>query len=288
MSAILKALKKLENEQPRREQVQSLSGTVHLHKQKAHGAKRFRAVFLKSSGLGLLGLVVVAGGFIGFHHLSKEEPASTASVDVKAPAITPGAGAVSPVKKQIPPQESRRAQSGKSSHKRAEKRHPSVSRDAKNVPVLPVPEKPVIQKETVPESPTKTLAAVNTKMSPSLSPRVSHGPAGADNGIRGKEPLDEASPEPAVAPPIDAKSPEQDVPSDVKARGIPILPAGEGRLRLMAIAWSDDPESRMAVINGGIVREGGSIAGVYIEKINQDEVVVRKDNGVYRLVFKLK
>ena len=87
---------------------------------------------------------------------------------------------------------------------------------------------------------------------------------------------------------LTAKTLKEDVLADAEPREIPLLPAGEGELKLMAIAWSDEPTNRMAVINGGIIREGGSIGGAHIEKINEDDVIVRKGNRVYRLVFKLK
>ena len=108
-----------------------------------------------------------------------------------------------------------------------------------------------------------------------------------DAGIDNQESPD-ASSLPASEPPVHEEALKEDVLADAEPREIPLLPAGEGELKLMAIAWSDEPTNRMAVINGEIIREGGSIGGAHIEKINEDDIIVRKDNRIYRLVFKLK
>ena len=47
-------------------------------------------------------------------------------------------------------------------------------------------------------------------------------------------------------------------------------------LKLMAIAWSAIPADRIAVINGRIVREGEAIDGVFISRINENEVILQK------------
>ncbi len=289
MSSILNALKKLENEQPRQEQVQSLSGTVHSYKRKTYGVKRFRVFLIKTSTVGLIILVLVAGGFIGFNYISGkkslyEEKASMASLDVKAVPITPAIEAVSPPKKDFPPTENRAETPGKSSHKRDEQDPSFMPRQSRDNPVKPVPEKPVIQEEAIPDPGKKTAATVNTKLTPA-EPRTSNPILDKDAGINSRE-SSGASSSPALEPPVQEDFQKDDAGVDVEPREIPVLPAGE--LKLMAIAWSDDPSSRIAVINGGIIREGGSIGGAHIERIDADEVIVRKNNRVYRLVFRLK
>ncbi len=62
----------------------------------------------------------------------------------------------------------------------------------------------------------------------------------------------------------------------------------DSRLKLQAIAWSNNPEKRIAVINDHIVREGSSIEGVQVTMIKEDEVVVREGTDSFKLVFKLK
>lgn len=66
---------------------------------------------------------------------------------------------------------------------------------------------------------------------------------------------------------------------------LPILKTG---LELQAVSWAQSPRNRIAVINGNVIREGGSIEGYAIVRIDEDQVVVRKDLSQWRLVFDLK
>jgi len=61
----------------------------------------------------------------------------------------------------------------------------------------------------------------------------------------------------------------------------------ETGLKLHAIAWSSDPQKRIAVINGRIVREGESIEGFSVTHIGAEEVVVREGEKAWKLVFRL-
>lgn len=62
----------------------------------------------------------------------------------------------------------------------------------------------------------------------------------------------------------------------------------DGRLRLMAIAWFDDPGRRLAVVNGHIVREGEAVEGFRVRAIRRDEIVVSDDGRSYRLELNVK
>lgn len=64
--------------------------------------------------------------------------------------------------------------------------------------------------------------------------------------------------------------------------GIPVLESGP---KLQAISWSKEPKDRIAVVNGNIVREGNTIDGYSITRIDKDEVVVRKGLDEWKLVF---
>jgi len=63
---------------------------------------------------------------------------------------------------------------------------------------------------------------------------------------------------------------------------------GDTRLKLQAIAWSSDPEKRIAVINDRVVREGRVIDGIMVDRIDGDQVVVQEDGEVWRIVFDMK
>lgn len=60
------------------------------------------------------------------------------------------------------------------------------------------------------------------------------------------------------------------------------------RLKLQAIAWSPDPEKRIAVINDRVVKEGNSIDGISVRQIDEDQVVVQEGGVIWKIVFDLK
>jgi hypothetical protein len=69
---------------------------------------------------------------------------------------------------------------------------------------------------------------------------------------------------------------------------IPVKQTGESRLELQAIAWSSDPKSRIAVINGRVLREGESIERVLVTHIGKAEVIFRKGSEEWKQLFRLK
>ena len=73
-----------------------------------------------------------------------------------------------------------------------------------------------------------------------------------------------------------------------KFASIPVKQVEESRLELQAIAWSTDPKSRLAVINGKIVREGGSVAGVFVTHIGKDDVFFKKGREEWRQQLRFK
>ena len=62
----------------------------------------------------------------------------------------------------------------------------------------------------------------------------------------------------------------------------------ESRLKLQAIAWSSNPDERIAVINNCIIREGESIEGFLVTRIGNEAVIVREGGEEKELIFKLK
>jgi hypothetical protein len=59
----------------------------------------------------------------------------------------------------------------------------------------------------------------------------------------------------------------------------------DNRLKIQAIAWSPIPDERMAVINSHIVREGSSVEGFTVVAIRSDDVIVKEQGRLYRVVF---
>jgi len=69
---------------------------------------------------------------------------------------------------------------------------------------------------------------------------------------------------------------------------IPVKQAAESKLQLQAIAWSSDPKSRIAVINGRVLREGGSVERVLVTHIGKNEVIFKKGREEWKQLFRLK
>jgi hypothetical protein len=86
----------------------------------------------------------------------------------------------------------------------------------------------------------------------------------------------------AVRPPTQrAKSPLKQVSKSYRR-------LDDSKLKLQAIAWSNDVAQRIAVINGHIVREGESVEGFSVTQIRQDDIIVNDGTESWRLEFGLK
>jgi hypothetical protein len=72
--------------------------------------------------------------------------------------------------------------------------------------------------------------------------------------------------------------------TDTVSSSIPLLDASD--LKLHAIAWSPEPDQRIAVINNSITREGDTIDGFNIVRIAQEEIVISKDRERWRLMLR--
>jgi hypothetical protein len=74
-----------------------------------------------------------------------------------------------------------------------------------------------------------------------------------------------------------------DIPSLNK---IPIL--SDNSLTINAIAWSNDPAKRLAVINSQIVRQGQNVGEFLLVKIEEDQVIIQQSNKRWRVMFRLR
>jgi hypothetical protein len=66
----------------------------------------------------------------------------------------------------------------------------------------------------------------------------------------------------------------------------PKRPFEESSFKLEAVIWSNDPKNRFAVINGRIIRAGGSIGGMPVYHIGRDYVTFGLGNGERKLKFR--
>lgn len=69
---------------------------------------------------------------------------------------------------------------------------------------------------------------------------------------------------------------------------LPVKQSSDSGLELQAIAWSNDPKNRIAVINGRILREGESIERVHVIHIGKNEVGFKDGIHEWRQLFRIK
>ena len=84
---------------------------------------------------------------------------------------------------------------------------------------------------------------------------------------------------------------ESKVKTDKSAKTAPIATydrLNDSKLKLQALAWFDDADRRMAVINDRIVHEGESVDGYQVTKIRQEDVIVKNGGKSWRLEFGLQ
>jgi type II secretory pathway component PulC len=62
----------------------------------------------------------------------------------------------------------------------------------------------------------------------------------------------------------------------------------DSKLKLQALAWSEDAARRMAVINDQIVHEGESVEDYQVIKIREEDVVIKGGGKSWRLEFGLQ
>jgi len=80
------------------------------------------------------------------------------------------------------------------------------------------------------------------------------------------------------------EEPEQNTKAD-RFASMPVRRSNQTKIDLQAIAWSKDPKSRLAVINGLILRERESIDNVIVMHIGKDEVVFKKGVEEWKQMF---
>ncbi len=90
----------------------------------------------------------------------------------------------------------------------------------------------------------------------------------------------------APAPPAEGPGAARAAPVKTAEDGFDRL--DESKLKVMAIAWSQDPNRRIAVVNGRIIKEGESVDGYSVTRIRKDDILVSDGSKSWRVVFTLK
>ena len=81
-----------------------------------------------------------------------------------------------------------------------------------------------------------------------------------------------------------SEKPEQNTKAD-RFASMPVKRSNQTKIKLQAIAWSNDPKSRLAVINGLLLRERESIDNVIVMHIGKDAVIFKKGREEWKQMF---
>lgn len=164
--------------------------------------------------------------------------------------------------------------------------HPAPSAlEKKPLPVSKQESTLVEKPKPRPKKPTVGAPRHQKRVTPTTSPVKPYQEKKFESFNKAQSPLIEKE----TKPPTPMLKSDKEEKSAVipKKQSSPIEQMDGNRLKLDAIAWSDDPKKRIAVINGRIVREGESVEGYVIIRIDVEEVIVREGGKSWRLVFRI-
>jgi hypothetical protein len=284
LSSILKALKKLESDRVGQEKVQSLSRAVHLKKGKTPHAKTHRGIPGFAGFMVLLIVLFSMGVFFWKLGVNNNKKVSGASLKED---VTPRTNtlintplkqtAKKPVMENTVPQ------------------NPDVIPSKNMHPKIPDKNR----METIqPGSDPSTGAnpdPINTISEKSLSLAGHTGKEASKDALPHKEPDEFKEPSVSSSKSVETKTEGSKTDPVVPSKRVQdrfeeedIEPLEDATIKLMAIAWSDDPKSRIAVINDRVVREGDVIGGMTISRINEDEIIFRNGGEFRKLLFRLQ
>ncbi|AOY58020.1 general secretion pathway protein GspB [Desulfococcus multivorans] len=289
MSAILKALRKLEREsldaRQQENPLQSLRGLVPRKM-----ARRSRGLLIRNTVFGVF--VAMFLGAVSWtlwrypvlEIRSIPEKAAPAAEDSNASTAAPSSIDLS-VSPPPPPafnSPDNAAQNHKKNLKPPSMPSPSISPSTAKPPV---------------SSQVKSLATPVSK--PSKVPVASDRPVQSDavSPMPPSKQIQETRSVPKAridAPPVHADLPAKNrLPVTARSSAgshedIPLKSQDDAGLAIQALVWSTAPENRLVVVNGNILKEGGAIKGATISTIGEDYIVVTQNGEKWKLRFQLK
>jgi hypothetical protein len=151
------------------------------------------------------------------------------------------------------------------------------------------------QRRTKPEAKKKTAQAAAPK---ATTPKADAKPAGATvtataDPAAKKNPARTPTPSPPAAqpsgatkatkPPKAAAAAKTQAPADPYAK-VPSLEANSP-IDLQAISWAENADRCIAVINNTVLHEGDSVEGYTVVKIRPDDVVLQREERMWRASF---
>ena len=263
MSSILKALKKIEESTAMETSPAEFPRLAQRASFRAGLRKQWRSA--RRLGYALLVVAMVAAGAVMYIAMKGSDAPAEKSDAAGAPAAKE-------FRAKIPPETPR----------------PAPPRR----PPLPAPER--MSESTEPGQRTIEMHADPTPPPPPPRPMT---PAAADRPSTavtaretpGAAPLPGSRPFAArrEAPPATAPKPARP-PSPTRSSEDGLARLDESKLKVMAIAWADDPGRRIAVVNGHIIKEGESVDGYSITQIRRDDIIVNDGGKSWRVEFNLK
>lgn len=262
MSTILKALKQVDQTAPP-EDIQSWPPKIDTKKAVKARVEKIRLnrkVYLTI----VLVLIIVAAGWLAYNKkdllLAKLSSGRTLEKDKLTSSASSENG-----KDSLPNMGNRRA------GLKNEPKQTGTDKQSRQLPKIPVRKNIIKRKDFTTSGQTRPLP----KPAPSKS-RISRSQtADPKNPVRNQGRA-------ALTPPTKkAKSPLKQASRSYRR-------LDDSKLKLQAIAWSNDVAQRIAVINGHIVREGESVEGFSVTQIRQDDIIVNDGTESWRLEFGLK
>jgi hypothetical protein len=132
--------------------------------------------------------------------------------------------------------------------------------------------------------PKSSTAGLKSEPSPVKSFPKPREPTSEDRRKRSEAVSPSASPakEERAAPRGASKREKKETPDSAPAQQEG-LSVEDPEFKLQAIVWSEDPESRFAMINGVIVRAGGMIEGVSVTDIAKDHVSFKSGQRTWKM-----
>ena len=253
MSSILRALRKLENAVPDTERVHSLP--IHMGSDSGTGRRNrgLRRLSMVLGGLVVLILLFFSAVYLygrNFTLIQKILPNWGAYPSDRQTKIS------QPVK--IPPV-------AQKSNKTVPPQRKPRSNKRVTQPAAPQPKASSNLPRRSPNTSTATSSAAK-RIPPSkkISPRTARASSAATRSRRRNIP--------ASTPPLPRKT----------------KTLNDDGIKVQAIAWSEDPQDRITVINGKILREGDTFEELTIADIQQDSVIVRKGTKSMTIEFRIK
>ncbi len=112
-----------------------------------------------------------------------------------------------------------------------------------------------------------------------ILPRIEFGPAKENDTTVEKEPTYKTPSYSYTRQPASKKIPNR--------RKGPSMYMGDD-LSVQAIAWAEDPDVSVAIINDKVVKIGDRIEGFLIKKIEKDSVIISRGRRVWRISFRIE